>query len=365
MIAGEDERFMRAALAVGVRELGATWPNPAVGAVIVRDGRVVSRGWTQAGGRPHAEAMAVARAGEGARGATLYVTLEPCSHHGRTPPCAEAILDSGIARVVSAIEDPNPLVAGEGHRRLREAGVGIKIGVCAEQARRAHAGHISRITLKRPRILLKFAVSADGKAAFAGGRQAQITDETSRSHVHMMRARTDAIMIGVGTALADDPDLTCRLPGMEARSPVRIVVDSHLRLPPESRLVRTAADVPVWVISSVDAPPDAERRLRESGVEVMRVGGEGGRLDLPEAVRLLATLGISRLMVEGGPALAEAFLAARLVDDAAILEGVVRLGPHAPEAFVNGADARLRAAGLAAAGSHVLGADRITLYHRD
>src|SRR5579864_2671787 len=209
-----DLRFMQLALALGRRGQGRTWPNPAVGAVIVKDGVIVGRGWTQAGGRPHAEVEALRRAGEAARGATLYVTLEPCSHHGKTPPCADAVIAAGIARVVSALEDPNPEVAGQGHARLRAAGIAVEVGVGAEAARRDHAGHIRRMRQGRPQVMLKLAISADGKAGAAGRRPLAITGERVRDRVHLLRAQSDAIMIGIGTALADDPLLTCRLPGM-------------------------------------------------------------------------------------------------------------------------------------------------------
>src|SRR3954471_11030132 len=231
-----DQRFMQLALNLGRRGQGRTWPNPAVGAVVVKDGVIVGRGWTQPGGRPHAETEALRRAGDAARGATLYVTLEPCSHHGRTAPCADAIITAGIARVVSALEDPNPQVAGAGHRRLVESGISVEIGPGAAEARRAHAGHIRRVRDGRPHVTLKLAVSADGKAGLGGRRPAVITGEAARDRIHRMRANNDAVLTGIGTALADDPLLTCRLPGMANRSPVRVVLDSKLRLPPEGRL---------------------------------------------------------------------------------------------------------------------------------
>src|SRR5499433_2935890 len=251
MTPADDARFMALALALGRRGLGRTWPNPAVGAVIVRDDGagpvIVGRGWTQPGGRPHAETEALRRAGEAARGATMYVTLEPCSHHGRTPPCADAIVAAGIARVVSAMTDPNPEVSGAGHWRMAEAGVVVEIGVGAEEAALAHAGHIRRVRDGRPHVLLKLAVSADGKAGLAGRRPAPITGEAARARVHALRAISDAVLTGVGTALADDPLLTCRLPGMADRSPVRIVLDSKLILPQVSRLAQTARETPLWV----------------------------------------------------------------------------------------------------------------------
>ena len=261
----DDSRFMALALALGRRGLGRTWPNPAVGAVIVKDGVVVGRGWTQPGGRPHAETEALRRAGDAARGATLYVTLEPCSHFGKTPPCADAIVAAGVARVVSAIEDPNPEVAGKGHARLRAAGIAVDVGIGAEAARRDHAGHIRRMRDGRPHVMLKLAISADGKAAAAGRKPIAITGDAARERVHLMRAQSDAIMVGIGTALADDPLLTCRLPGMAKTSPVRVVLDSGLRLPLGSRLVNSAREVPLWVIGAADAPKAREDALRAQG----------------------------------------------------------------------------------------------------
>src|SRR6202161_1957840 len=245
---------MDLALSLGRRGLGRTWPNPAVGAVIVKDGVIVGRGWTQAGGRPHAEIEALRRAGKAARGATLYVTLEPCSHYGKSPPCADAVITAGITRVVSALEDPNPEVAGKGHARLRAAGIVVEVGVGAEEARRDHAGHIRRMRDGRPHVMLKLAISADGKAGAAGRKPVAITGEAVRERVHLLRAHSDAIMAGIGTVLADDPMLTCRLPGMAKDSPVRIVLDRALRLPLGSRLVRTARETPVWLIADEQAP---------------------------------------------------------------------------------------------------------------
>ena len=224
-----DQRFMQLALALGRRGLGRTWPNPAVGAVVVKDGVIVGRGWTQPGGRPHAEPEALRRAGEAARGATLYVTLEPCSHFGKSPPCVDAVIAAGIARVVSAIEDPNPEVAGQGHAKLRAAGITVDVGLGAAEAAHDHAGHFRRIRDKRPHVILKLAVSADDKIGAAGHKPVAITGEAAKTRVHLLRAQCDAILVGIGTVLADDPLLTCRLPGMEARSPVRVVLDRALR----------------------------------------------------------------------------------------------------------------------------------------
>ena len=280
----EDLRFMALALALGRRGLGRTWPNPAVGAVVVRDDGagpvIVGRGWTQPGGRPHAETEALARAGEAARGATLYVTLEPCSHHGKTPPCADAIIKAGIKRVVSAMADPNPQVAGAGHWRMAENGVIVEVGVGADEARRANAGHIRRMTDGRPHVILKLAVSADGKAGLSGRRPVQITGSAVRNSVHLMRAMSDAVLTGIGTVLSDDPLLTCRLPGMADRSPVRVVLDSRLRLPLDGRLVATAREVPLWVVAGEGAPQDREQALRARRRRGAARRSADGKLDL-------------------------------------------------------------------------------------
>src|SRR6478735_4412826 len=236
----DDERFMQLALALGRRNLGLTWPNPAVGAVIVKDGIILARGWTQQGGRPHAEVEALRRAKKAAQGATMYVTLEPCSHHGKTPPCVDAIIRAGIARVVSALEDPNPEVAGQGYAKLRERGIAVDTGLGAEEAAHQHAGHIRRMREGRPQVLLKLAASSDGKAGLPGRKPAGITGELARARVHQMRAEADAILVGIGTVLSDDPHLTCRLPGMLEWSPVRVILDARLRMPLATSLVGTA-----------------------------------------------------------------------------------------------------------------------------
>ena len=360
-----DQRFMALALALGRRGLGRTWPNPAVGAVIVKDGVIVGRGWTQPGGRPHAEIEALRRAGEAARGATLYVTLEPCSHHGKSPPCADAIIAAGIARVVSSIEDPNPKVAGAGHVRLRAAGIAVEIGVGAGEARRDHAGHISRMRDRRPHVMLKLAISADGKAGAAGRRPVAITGEAVRDRVHLLRAQSDAIMIGVGTALADDPMLTCRLPGMAGLSPVRIVLDSALRLPPSSRLARSAREVPVWVMTGARSNRAAEDALSAEGVMVIHTPGSAERLGLAAALELIAERGITRLMVEGGPTLAAAFLAAGLVDEAVLFRSPKVVGADGIDALDGlSLTALTQSPQLTRVSSESFGADRCEIFER-
>lgn len=369
LASARDARFMALALALGRRGLGRTWPNPAVGAVVVRDDGdgpvIVGRGWTEAGGRPHAETEALARAGAGAHGATLYVTLEPCSHFGKTPPCADAVVAAGIARVVSAMEDPNPDVAGRGHARLRAAGIAVEVGEGAEEARRDHAGHVRRMRDGRPHVTLKLAVSADGKAGGAGRRPVAITGDAARDRVHRMRAMNDAVLTGIGTVLADDPMLNCRLPGMAAASPVRVVLDSGLRLPPQSRLVQTAAQIPVWVFAGPDAPAGAERALRRSGVEVVRLAAQEGRLDLASVLRRLAERGITRLMIEAGPIVAAAILDADLVDEAALFRGKTIVGPDGIDALEgHPLEALSRSTRLISRGAEPVDADILEWFER-
>jgi len=332
-----DLRFMSLAIALGRRGLGRAWPNPGVGAVVVRpydDGPViVGRGWTGAGGRPHAETEALQRAGAAARDATLYVSLEPCAHFGKTPPCTDAIIRAGIARVVSALDDPDPRVAGKGHRRLRAAGIAVDVGIAAREARAAHIGHIRRIVDGRPNITLKLAVSADGKAGAAGRRPIEITGDGARARAHLLRAHNDAILVGIGTVLADDPQLTCRLPGLEAQSPVRVVVDTNLRTPLDSKLVRGARAMPLWIVSGKDVPSDQVRSLELAGAEVIRVPAENGRVDLSAAMQELGQRGITRLLVEGGPIVAAALVCADLVDEAVLFRSRKIIGPDGIDAL--------------------------------
>lgn len=362
-----DRRYMQLALALGRRGQGRTWPNPAVGAVVVKDGIIVGRGWTQPGGRPHAEPEALRRAGEAARGATLYVTLEPCSHFGRSPPCVDAVIAAGIARVVSAVEDPNPEVAGQGHGKLRAAGIAVDIGLCGAEAALDHAGHFRRIRDKRPHVILKLAVSADDKIGAAGRKPVAITGEAAKTQVHLLRARSDAILVGIGTVLSDDPLLTCRLPGMEARSPVRLVLDPALRLPGDSRLVHSARATPLWVVASETAEAAAAMRLGAAGADVIRVPADRAKpgLDLSAMLHALSDRGISRLMVEGGAAVASSFVAAGLVDEIWLLRGPDAVGPDGVPALdalplaaiAQSPDFRVRA-------SETLDRDTLTIYER-
>ncbi len=323
-----DQRFMQLALTLGRRGQGRTWPNPAVGAVMVKDGVIVGRGWTQPGGRPHAEPEALMRAGEAARGGTLYVTLEPCSHIGKSPPCADAIIAAGIARVVSAIEDPNPEVAGQGHAKLRAAGIAVDIGLGAAEAARDHAGHFRRVRDRRPHVILKLAVSSDDKIGAAGRKPVAISGEAAKARVHLLRAQCDAILVGIGTVRADDPLLTCRLPGMAARSPVRVVLDRSLRIPGSSRLVHSARETPLWVMTSNLAEARAAMKLGAAGAQVIRVATATTPpgLDLAAVLHALSEKGITRLLVEGGARVASSFVAAGLVDEIWLLRGAEPVG---------------------------------------
>ncbi len=306
---------MTAALGLARRGLGRVWPNPSVGCVVVRDGRVVGRGWTQPGGRPHAETEALRRAGTAARGATAYVSLEPCAHRGKTPPCADALAAARIARCVAAVEDPDERVSGGGMARLRDAGVDVACGTLSDEAAALNAGFFLRVTEGRPLMVLKLATTLDGRIATRGGESRWITGEESRARVHALRASHDAVMVGAGTALADDPRLDCRLPGLADRSPVRIVVDSALRLPLTSRLVTTAAEHPTWVLTLAGAAEARREELRGAGVELIDVdAGEDGGLDLDAAARALGARGLTRVLVEGGARLATGLLGRGLVD---------------------------------------------------
>ena len=315
-----DTDHMRTALALAARGLGNTWPNPAVGCVIVTSGpngdRIVGRGWTQPGGRPHAERRALAQAGAAARGATAYVTLEPCAHHGQTPPCAEGLIEAGVARVVSALTDPDPRVAGRGHAMLRAAGIEVAEGLCAAEARRLNAGFLKRVERGLPHVTLKLATTLDGRIATASGESRWITGPEARRAVHAMRLSHDAVMVGSGTARADDPDLTVRDMGA-MRQPVRIVIDSRLSHSPDSRLGRSAGAAPVWLIHTEAAPAAARTAWAATGARVIEVPGRAGHADLPVAMRRLAAEGLTRVFCEGGADLAAALIRDGLVDDLA------------------------------------------------
>jgi len=326
----QDERFMAEALRLAHQHRGATGSNPSVGCVIVRDDgggpKIVGSAVTAIGGRPHAETGALAAAGEAARGATAYVTLEPCSHHGKTPPCADALIAAGVARVVVAVTDPDERVAGRGLAMLRDAGIEVATGVMEEEGERELEAYLMRKRNSRPYVILKLAVSADGMIGVKGQGQVRITGALARDFVHRLRAETDAILVGIGTAIADDPELTARIPGLEDRSPLRIVIDDDLDLPLGSKLVRTAHEVPVLVVTGEQNGSVAftERRqaLEALGVEVV-VCDPSAPGDLLAA---LATRGISSLLVEGGARTAQTFLNAGLVDRILLFTGPATLG---------------------------------------
>ncbi|MCI5095323.1 MAG: bifunctional diaminohydroxyphosphoribosylaminopyrimidine deaminase/5-amino-6-(5-phosphoribosylamino)uracil reductase RibD [Rhodobacteraceae bacterium] len=305
---------MALALSLGQRGQGNCWPNPAVGCVIVKDGRIVGRGWTQPGGRPHAEVVALAQAGEQARGATAYVTLEPCSHHGKTPPCADALVEAGVARVVAALQDSDPRVSGQGFEKLRMHGIEVTTGVLSEQAMRDHAGFFFRTEQGRPLVTLKMASSFDGRIATGTGQSKWITGPQARREVHAMRARHDAVMVGAGTARADDPSLTVRDLGVE-HQPVRVVISRHLDLPLLSQLARTAKEVPVWLCHGPGADAERLRAWEGIGATLIPCAVLGVQLDPADVLQQLGRAGLTRVFCEGGSALAASLLAHDLVDE--------------------------------------------------
>jgi diaminohydroxyphosphoribosylaminopyrimidine deaminase/5-amino-6-(5-phosphoribosylamino)uracil reductase len=306
---------MRIAIGLARRGHGNVSPNPSVGCVIVKDDCIVGRGWTQPGGRPHAETEALARARGAAAGATAYVTLEPCAHHGKTPPCARALIEAGIARAVIGVEDPDPRVNGGGIRMLRDAGIEVTTGLCAAEAKDAAAGFLMRVVAGRPLVTVKAATTLDGKIATRTGDSHWITGETARAMGHGLRARHDAILVGAGTARADNPSLTCRLPGLEERSPVRVVVGGRTPLSAESTLLRTADVVPTWIVLPDDADPEWRRSVEGTGAELMSVRGNGaGGADPAAILSALGDRGITRLLVEGGGRIVGSLMAGGLVD---------------------------------------------------
>lgn len=369
MTAGpSDDDFMAAALALGRRNLGRTAPNPAVGALVVRDGIIIARGWTGLGGRPHAETIALEAAGELARGATLYVTLEPCSHHGATPPCADAIIASGIARVVSAMDDPDARVAGRGHAALREAGIEVEVGGRAGAARRGHLGHILRVTRQRPMVTLKLAQTPDGFAAGAAhDARLHITGPVADAYTHVQRALHDAILIGAGTAREDDPLLTVRLPGVEYVKPLRVVLDERLSVSPGSRLAATARETPTLIIAASGVSVETAKAFYgTTGIDVKCVGVDAlGRVDLDAALRLLARRGVTRVLCEGGPRLAESLIVGALADEVILHIGQKPFGGAGRLALRPAARALLEDASIYRLVERAaLGADIMTRYER-
>lgn len=352
-----DARHMTHALSLGRRGMGSVWPNPAVGCVIVRERRVVGRGWTQPGGRPHAETQALAMAGEAARGATAYVTLEPCAHHGATPPCAEALVKAGVARVVAALQDSDARVSGKGFRILRDAGIAVETGVLAEQAARDHAGFFLRVEQGRPLVTLKLALSLDGRIATATGESQWITGPEARGAVHALRARHDAVMVGAGTARADDPALTVRGFG-DLRQPVRVIVSRLLDLPPTGQLARTAGEVPVWICHGSEARGEIVQAWKGLGARLLPCSVVAGRVDPLAALQALAQEGLTRIFCEGGGQLAAALLAADLVDELHVFSAGLALGAEGhPGLGALGVDSLAEAPRLALADSQRVGAD--------
>ena len=364
-----DLQNMLAALALGRRALGNAWPNPAVGCVLVHEdegGRVVGRGWTQPGGRPHAETEALGRAGKAARGATAYVTLEPCDHHGQTPPCSEALIAAGIARAVVAIEDPDPRTARRGLARLEKSGVDVVLGVGKGEAEDLNAGFFMRLAEGRPLFTLKCGTSLDGRIATGGGESQWITGEAARDAAHRLRATHDAVLIGSGTALADDPELTCRLPGLEGRSPVRIVVDGRLRLPAGSRIVKTAPDVPTWLVTLASYEASAKVPYVAAGIEIIEAPpGADGSPDLEWQAGELGGRGLTRVLVEGGGRLAASLLGAGLADRLAWFRAPLVIGGDGvPAAAGFGVERLGDAPRFVRMESVALGADILETYRR-
>ena len=312
----DDDAHMKSALTLARRGLGNVWPNPAVGCVIVKDNIVVGRGWTQPSGRPHAETEALGRAGNAAEGSTAYVTLEPCSHHGKTPPCAEALINAGVKRVVVAVEDPDPRVSGNGIKMLKDAGIEVTQNICRDEAIEINEGFFLKILKNRPMFTMKMATTLDGKIAVHTGESQWITEDPTRKQGHLLRANHDAIMVGIGTASEDNPSLTCRLPGLEGHSPVRIVVDRRMRLPLTNHLVTQADKIPTWMITLGDQDDIRAEAYQAAGMELIMpdVSESSGGITLTWVAEELAKRGLTRVLVEGGSHLAAAMLRRRLVD---------------------------------------------------
>ncbi|MER8388417.1 bifunctional diaminohydroxyphosphoribosylaminopyrimidine deaminase/5-amino-6-(5-phosphoribosylamino)uracil reductase RibD [Mesorhizobium sp. M0166] len=325
-----DRRYMAAALRLSRKNAGRTSTNPSVGTLIVRDDgdgpMIIGSGVTAVGGRPHAETEALAEAGELARGATAYVTLEPCAHHGRTPPCANALVSAGVTRVVGAASDPDPRVSGKGYAILHAAGVEVVEKVLAAEAAEQMAGYLIRSLNKRPEVILKLALSSDNKIGVRGEGQVSITGDIARREVYLMRAEADGILIGIGTALEDDPALTVRLPGLESRSPARIVLDRQIRVPETSKLVAGVDRVPLYIAACAEADPHRRAALERAGVRFIGTETYEGDIALPELLEDLAALGMASVLVEGGAKVAKAFLDEQLIDRIVLFQGPDAIG---------------------------------------
>jgi diaminohydroxyphosphoribosylaminopyrimidine deaminase/5-amino-6-(5-phosphoribosylamino)uracil reductase len=365
-MSASDKVHMAQALQLARRGLGLTWPNPSVGSLVVApSGEILGRGTTAPGGRPHAEAIALDRAGDRARGATIYVTLEPCAHEGRSTACADAIVKAKPARAVVALRDPDPRTSGRGIERLRTAGVEVEEGVLAEEAAEVALGHLLRMTEDRPAVTLKLAVGADGLMPRGNGAPVWITGPDARAHAHLLRARNDAILVGRGTVLADNPSLTCRLPGMSCRSPVRVVLDRRLRTPPHAHLFDDLM-VPVWLVCAADEEHPNTDALQDHGAEIVYVPVDSsGMLGVRDVLETLAGRGITRVLVEGGPSVARAFLDADLIDEMVIYQGARVAGPDGLMPFVNEGLDRVTASGhFTEIQSRSFGPDRMTAWRR-
>lgn len=359
--AREDARFMAAAVRLSRHHLGLTGTNPSVATLIVKNGRIVGRGITARGGRPHAEAQALAEAGEQAQGSTAYVTLEPCAHHGRTPPCAEALMRAGVSRIVGAIEDPDDRVAGQGYEMMQQAGIEVVRNIGSAGAMAVLGHYWGRAATKRAQVTLKLAVSADGKIGFADRPQEAVTGPIAKAQSHIMRAQHDAILIGSATARIDNPSLTCRLPGLEGRSPVRIVLDTHASLDPGSALVQSALKTPLWLVTT-RPESDKAQKLRECGVRIIAAADHDGHIALPELMDDLAALGLTSILVEGGAAVARSFLQDKLVRRIALFESPKLLGADAVAAPIKRGD---MPSGFTLLRSDVLGDDMLHLFEAD
>lgn len=361
-----DIRHMRHALALAQRGLGRVAPNPSVGCVIVSEGRIVGRGWTRPGGRPHAETVALDQAGPAANDATAYVTLEPCSHHGETPPCAEALIAAGIKRVVCALGDPDERVNGRGLAVLEGAGVEVVTGLCKSEAAELNRGFLLNRTVQRPLVTLKMATSMDGRIATASGASQWITGPEARRFGHMLRATHDAILIGSGTARADNPELTCRLTGLEDQSPIRVVLDTHFSIPLTGRLVQTAREHPLVVFCGPTADATRQQALVDAGASVIETApGQSGQPSPASVVATLAASGVTRLLIEGGGRVAATFLRNDLVDEIALFRAPMVIGGDGlPAISAFGLDTLDQAPGFQHTGTRSLGDDVLETYRR-